>query len=97
MTEQQEQTKYDLVLNNIEDDLLHTRWNVKSLEEHLKNTYNITGLCDIDKSGLISDYAFIVPINPTWGYVDIYYLTIPYDITGTNETLMITEVSVCEE
>ena len=92
-----EQARYNLIHSDIENDLLHTRWNVTTLKQHLLQTYGIKSLEDVDESALVSDYAFIAPINKSWGYVDIYYLKIPYDASATGQTLMITEVSVSEE
>lgn len=90
-----EQARYGKICLDIEDTLVHTRWNKDSLEKYLQKEYDIQEpLSKIDKSGLISDYAFIAKINEDWGYIDIYYLEIPYDFAGTGLTFMITEVIV---
>ena len=97
LIKQEELDKYDLVLRNIEKDLVGTRWGITSLSEYLHNKYGINKLTVADESGLVSDYAFIAPINKDWGYVDIYYLSIPYDKADSGDTLYITEVNVEKE
>lgn len=63
------------------------------LELYLQNEYNIKSLTDVDESGLVKDYAFIGSVFEDIGYIDIYYLKIPYG----NETIYITEVSATNE
>ena len=62
----------------------------KELQDYLKKEFNIVSFAKIDKSGLVSDYAFLAGINEDWGYVDIYYCK------GYNG-FIITEVSVSAE
>jgi hypothetical protein len=87
--------KINFIKKDIES-LVGTRWkNKKHLWEYLKNKYELEGekLQKIEKSGLISDYAFVCGIFKEYGYIDIYYLKIPYG----EEKIYITEVSVSED
>lgn len=45
---------------------------------------------EVDKSGLVSDYAFIASFEDDYTFADIYYLEIPYG----EKNFYITEVSV---
>jgi hypothetical protein len=76
--------------------LVGTRWKDREhLQKHLQDTYELsTSLNDIDESGLVADYAFIMGIFEHYGYMDIYYLKIPF---GDDETIYITEVLVSAE
>jgi len=75
--------------------LVGTRWkDKKHLQEYLQNSYELNSvLSDVDESGLVSDYAFIMGIFENYGYMDIYYLKIPHGETS----IYITEVNVSEE
>ncbi|WP_152184428.1 hypothetical protein [Sulfurimonas indica] len=79
--------------------LTGTRWKDKeSLENHLKELFKIDPILDdVDESGLVSDYAFIGSIFQDYGYLDIYYLKIPFNKAGREETIYITEVNVSFE
>ena len=63
------------------------------LELFLQKKYGIKSLTDVDKSGLVRDYAFLGSIFEKCGYLDIYYLKVPYG----EETIYITEVSATNE
>jgi len=63
------------------------------LELYLQKKYDIEGIADVDESGLVKDYAFVGLIFEDIGYIDIYYLKIPYG----NETIYITEISATYE
>ena len=71
-TDNEKEEVYNYIEQNIADTILHKRWNRESLNDHLKDIYDIGPVEDIDESGCVVDYAFIVPIYPDWGYIDIY-------------------------
>ncbi|MCI4437524.1 MAG: hypothetical protein JHC33_12015 [Ignisphaera sp.] len=74
--------------------LLHTRWIKEELQAHLQEKFGLTSeLSDVDESGLVCDYAFVMSIYEDHGYIDIYYLISPVG----EENIYITEVSVSEE
>jgi hypothetical protein len=78
----------------IDELIVNKRFTKKELLELLKKEYNVcSDLEDIDESGLVGDYAWIVSITKDFGYIDIYYLKIPY---GDKE-IFVTEVSVVDE
>jgi hypothetical protein len=79
--------------------LIGTRWKSKKhLENYLDETFQIdTNLSDVDESGLVGDYAFLGSIFQNYGYMDIYYLKIPFDKSGSNNTIYITEIAVSAE
>ena len=85
-------------INHIQESserLVGTRWrNKEQLQEHLRSTYELsTVLDDIDESGLVNDYAFIMGIFEDYGYMDIYYLKIPFG----EKSIYITEVNISKE
>ena len=90
-------TIYTQVKYDIEHDLVGTRWSNDSLRAHLSDRYNIKELYDVNESGLVSDYAFTASLDYNGMYVDIYYLTIPYDKDNSGNTLYITEVNIEKE
>ena len=92
-----EQVKYNLIESSLEDDLIHTRWSIPKLKKYLNKKYGINSIKKVDKSGLTADYSLIGAINKHWGYVDIYYLKIPYDKSGSGNTIYITEVGISDE
>jgi len=74
--------------------LVYTRWAKEELEKHLQEKFNLTSTLDeIDESGCVSDYAFLMWIHEDYGYIDIYFLRVPYD----EKNIFITEVSVSAE
>ena len=74
--------------------LVYTRWTKEELEKHLQEKFNLTSTLDeIDESGCVSDYAFLMGIYEGYGYIDIYFLRVPYD----EKNIFITEVSVSTE
>ncbi len=90
-----EQEKYNKALE-FYNTLPHTRWNKKKLQQHLNEELeNNFKLEKVSEEGLISDYAFIYPINNDWGYIDIYYLLVPFAEDSHN--IYITEINVSEE
>ena len=72
-----DQERYDKVEKDLEDDLIYTRWESKEkLNKYLKDKYDVQGaLEDVDKNGLVGDYAFIISINKDWGGVHRYLLS----------------------
>jgi hypothetical protein len=71
--------------------LLHTRWTKEELQLHLQEKFGLTSeLEDIDESGLVADYAFLMGIYEDYGYIDIYYLISPLG----EDNIYITEISV---
>ena len=92
MTEDDERYRY--VLNNIEDNLLHTRWSKETLIKHLKDTYDIYKIKDMREDSTGVDYNYNVSINKDWGYFDLYYLISPF----VNENDMyITEIYIYQK
>jgi len=89
--------KKDIFVNmkeNLEKELLWSRFESKEALEKVLKKYGIRELNEVDESGLVADYAFIGAVDEDgYGYVDIYYLKIPY---GENR-LFITGVEVNEE
>jgi hypothetical protein len=89
--------KEDLFKNmkaNLEKELLWSRFKSKEKLEKVLKKYGINGLDEVDKSGLVADYAYIGAIDSEgYGYVDIYYLKIPYG----EDRILITGVEVSEE
>jgi len=85
----------DDISSRIETELVGTRWESKDeLEKFLRKEYLLQGrLSDVDESGLVADYAYVIGMFDDYGYMDIYYLTIPYG----DEKIYITEVSLCRE
>jgi hypothetical protein len=82
------------IKETIEKLILHKRFTISELSELLQKEYGIDGeLIEVDKSGLVSDYAFITPITKYTGYIDIYYLKIPFG----EKNIYITEVNVFDE
>jgi hypothetical protein len=78
----------------IDELIVNKRFTKKELLELLKKEYDVySDLEDVDESGLVEDYAWIVSITKDFGYIDIYYLKIPY---GDKE-IFVTEVSVADE
>jgi Rad3-related DNA helicase len=74
--------------------LLHTRWIKEELQSHLQEKFGLTSeLEDIDESGLVADYAFLMGIYEDYGYIDIYYLISPFG----EDNIYITEISVSDE
>jgi Rad3-related DNA helicase len=74
--------------------LLHTRWTKEELQLHLQDKFGLTSeLEDIDESGLVADYAFLMGIYEDYGYIDIYYLLSPLG----EDDIYITEISVSDE
>lgn len=96
-----EDAKKQDIFNQIKqymETLVGSRWSVESLSKHLSDKFGLdVELNDIDEEGLLHDYALLWGIFEEWGYVDIYYLKMPYDKTGTGDTIYITEVSVSKE
>ena len=79
---------------NLEKELLWSRFESKEALEKVIKKYGIKELNEVDESGLVADYAFIGAVDEEgYGYVDIYYLKIPY---GENK-ILITGVEVSEE
>lgn len=71
--------------------LVHTRWTKDELEKHLQEKFDLTStLNEIDEDGCVSDYAFVMNVYEDYGYIDIYFLKVPYD----ERNIYITEVSV---
>jgi len=82
------------IKENLEKELLWSRFESKEALEKVLKKYGIKELNEVDESGLVADYAFIGAVDEEgYGYVDIYYLKIPY---GENR-LFITGVEVNEE
>jgi hypothetical protein len=74
--------------------LLHTRWTKEELQAHLQEKFGLTSeLGDVDESGLVCDYAFLMGIYEDYGYIDIYYLISPLG----EDSIYITEISVSDE
>jgi Rad3-related DNA helicase len=74
--------------------LLHTRWTKEELQLHLQEKFGLTSeLENIDESGLVADYAFLMSIYEDYGYIDIYYLISPLG----EDDIYITEISVSDE
>jgi len=74
--------------------LVYTRWTKEELEKHLQEKFNLTStLEEIDESGCVADYAFLMGIYDYYGYIDIYFLKVPYD----EKDIFITEISVSAE
>lgn len=94
MTETMTNGKIAYIREDLEK-LVGTRWkDKKHLQEHLQNTYELsTSLNDVDESGLVNDYTLIMSIFKEYGYMDIYYLRIPYG----EKSIYVTEVSVSAE
>lgn len=84
-------------INTTGQKLAGTRWTKDELHEHLCAEYGIErtsdGLADVDESGCVNDYAFIIGIGEEFGYIDIYYLKVPY----SEKDIYITEISACAE
>lgn len=90
-----EQDRFNLA-PDLAREILHRRFTKKSLQQFLDNFFhnpNGQPLCEVDESGLVTDYAFIYGINPAWGYVDIYYLKVPYG----DEDIYITEIGISDD
>jgi len=89
--------KEDVFVNikeNLEKELLWSRFESKEALEKVLKKYGIRELNEVDESGLVADYAFIGAVDEDgYGYVDIYYLKIPY---GENK-ILVTGVEVNEE
>ena len=79
--------------------LVATRWkNKEELENHLNKTFFIqSNLVDVDESGLVQDYNLIGSVFEDYGFIDIYYLKIPFDNSGSGKTIYITEVNIKEK
>jgi hypothetical protein len=78
-------------LNVFFESIVHKRFTRKSLTEYIRNGLaEKIVLEDVDESGLVADYAFIVGLEEH--YVDIFYLKQPY---GDKE-IYVTEICVTE-
>jgi len=85
--------KFYHIQNNIQE-IVGKRFKDKTdLELFLQNKYDIKSIDNVDESGLVTDYAFIGSISENCGYLDIYYLKVPYG----EETIYITEVNAVNE
>lgn len=74
--------------------LIHTRWKQCELEKHLQEKFGLTSTLDeVDEDGCVSDYAFLMGIFDGYGYIDIYFLRVPYD----EKDVFITEVNISKE
>jgi len=74
--------------------LIGTRWTKATLEAHLQEKFSLSSKLDeIDESGCVSDHAFIIGISEDYGYIDIYFLKVPYGL----KEIYITEVTVSAE
>lgn len=73
-------------------ELVHTRWADKeALEKHLQEKFELSSTLDeIDESGCVNDYQFLMGIFDGFGYIDISYLKVPYG----EDTIYISEVSI---
>jgi len=89
--------KEDIFANmkkNLEKELLWNRFESKEALEKVLGRYGIKKLNEVDESGLVADYAFIGAVDEEgYGYVDIYYLKIPYG----EDRILVTGVEVNEE
>ena len=82
-----------LKVNSRVDELVHRRFTMQELKDALVG-FGATGeVNEVDESGLVADYAFIAPIFEHRGYIDIYYLKVPYG----DKPIYVTEVSVSDE
>jgi len=78
--------------------LVGTRWrDQEHLEKHLSETFQMQIKLQDSEADLVRDYAFIGSIFEDYGYMDIYYLKIPFNTTGHDETIYITEIAVSAE
>jgi hypothetical protein len=82
-----------LKVNSRADELVNRRFTEKELRDALVDFGAIGDFHNVDESGLVADYAFIAPIFKERGYIDIYYLKIPYG----DKQIYVTEVSVSDE
>jgi hypothetical protein len=92
-----ENIKEDLFENikiNLEKELLWHRFKSKEEIEKVLKKYGVNNLDEVDESGLVEDYAYIGAIDKEgYGYVDIYYLKIPYG----EDRILVTGVEINEE
>ena len=81
------------------EEYVGSRWSKEGLEFALQSRFNLPNLTlvDAEESSLTSDYAFIAGIYKYIGYINIYYLKVPYDINKEGKGIYITEVNVMEE
>jgi len=84
--------EFKAISRELKSHLPHSRWSRQELQEHLHALGLIGELGEIDGDECSCDHAFIHGIWKESGYVDIYYLQVPYD----ERTIYITEVAVCE-
>jgi len=86
---------YLIGLNSwLEKTVVNNRFTKAELNDLLQKKCGfISELQDIDESGLVGDNAYIVGILEHCGYVDIYYLNVPY---GEKE-IYVTEINVMNE
>ena len=89
-----DEERYKYVLNNIQKDLLHTRWSYRTLENHLKNVYDIYQMDTMSEDSMVLDYGYVVAINEDWGYMNIYYLLSPF---ANENNIYITEIYIAKE
>jgi len=79
---------------NLEKELIWHRFESKEELEKVLKKYGINGLDEVDESGLVADYAYIGAIDEEgYGYVDIYYLKVPYG----EDKILVTGVEISEE
>ena len=72
------------------DLLAHKRFKKEVLEKLISDTYGFNcKLSEVDEGGCVADYAFISGVSQDYGYIDIYFLRVPFD----EKDIYITEVS----
>ena len=76
------------------DLLAHKRFTKEGLEKVISDTYGFDcKLSAVDDEGCVADYALISGIDHDYGYIDIYFLKVPFD----EKDIYVTEVSASDD
>jgi len=76
------------------DILVHKRFTKAELQETISKEFGFACTVGvIDDEGCSCDYQFVVGIGEDFGYIDIYYLKVPFD----EKDIYVTEVHASED